>query len=341
MKNRLCELFGIRYPIVQAPMAYITWADLAAAVSNAGGLGTMGPNPGPGFQEEMPPVEPAGELLRREIRRLRDMTRHPFAVNFTIGRGKQIPYSDRFVEVGCEERVPVAIVSMGSSAVYTEKLKAAGCKVLHAVGAVKHAVKAQADGVDAVVCEGYEGGGHLGGEELTTMVMVPQVVDAVDIPVVAGGGIADARGLVAALALGADGVYMGTRFMATKECFVHPNVKRAVVEATDTSTVAFGRTVMLSRSLKNKYTEGHMALEAKGATFDQMRDFERSGTPELKGRRRTAAANVDGNLEWGTVGMGAIAGLIREVAGAADVIQALMDGSPKVLKRLQEVLPSR
>lgn len=341
MKNRLCELFGIRFPIVQAPMAYITWADLAAAVSNAGGLGTMGPNPGPGFQEEMPDVERAGELLRQEIRRLRDMTPNPFAVNFTIGRGKQIPYSERFVEVGCEERVPVAIVSMGSSAVYTERLKAAGCKVLHAVGSVKHAARAQDDGVDAMVCEGYEGGGHLGGEELTTLVMVPQIADAVDIPLVAGGGISDARGLVAALALGADGVYMGTRFMAARECSVHPNVKQAVVDATDTSTVAFGRSVMLSRSLKNKYTEGHMALEAKGATFEEMRDYERSGTPALKGRRRSAAANVDGNLEWGTVGMGAVAGLIKEIASAADIVQDLMQGSPRVMQRLHEVLPSQ
>jgi NAD(P)H-dependent flavin oxidoreductase YrpB (nitropropane dioxygenase family) len=171
--------------------------------------------------------------------------------------------------------------------------------------------------------------------------MVPQIADAVDIPLVAGGGIADARGLVAALALGADGVYMGTRFMATRECSVHANVKQAVVDAIDTSTVAFGRSVMLSRSLKNRYTEGHMALEARGATFEEMRDYERSGTPELKGRRRTAAANVDGNIEWGTVGMGAIAGLIKEIASAADVVQDLVQGSPRVLQRLQQVLPSQ
>ncbi|MDP6347440.1 MAG: nitronate monooxygenase [Dehalococcoidia bacterium] len=340
MKNRLCELFGIKYPIIQAPMAYITWADLAAAVSNAGGLGTMGPNPGPGFQEEMPDVEQAGELLRQEIRRLRDMTRKPFAVNFTIGRGKQIPYSDRFVEVGCEEKVPVAVVSMGSSSVYTEKLKAAGCKVLHAVGGVSHAIKAQADGVDAIVCEGFEGGGHLGGEELTTLVMVPQIADVVDIPLVAGGGIADARGMVAALALGAEGIYMGTRFMVATECSIHINVKQAVVDATDTSTVAFGRNVMLSRSLKNKYTQEHMALEAKGASFEEMRNYERSGTPSLKGRRRSAAANVDGNLEYGSVGMGAIAGFIKEISGAADIVNGLVQGSPGVIQRLQEVIPT-
>lgn len=294
MNNKLCQLLKVRYPIIQAAMAYISGADLAAAVSNAGGLGTIGPNPGPGFRKEVSDVNRAGELLRAEIERTRTLTDKPFAVNFAIGRGRQAPFTDRFVEVGIEERVPVAIVTMGSPDVYTERLKKAGCVVLQAVGCVKHAINAERAGVDGVICEGYEGGGHLGGEELPTFVLIPQVRDAVKVPVVAGGGIADARGFIAAMALGADGVYMGTRFVATHECTAHPAVKQALTSAADTSTVAFGRTTGLSRCLRNEYTKQHQELEQKGASFEQLREYERSGTPELKGRRPSVGQPANG-----------------------------------------------
>lgn len=334
--NRLRELLGIRYPIIQAPMAYISGADLAAAVSNAGCLGTIGPNSGPGFRKgDVQSVEEAGELLRQEIRRARELTDRPFAVNFTVGRGGQVPFSNRYVDVGIEEKVPVAIVTMGSPDVYCRRFKEAGIAVLHAIGCVDHALKAEEAGVDIVIAEGLEGGGHIGRDELSTMALVPQVVDAVKLPVVAGGGIVDARGLVAALALGADGVYMGTRFMATVECSAHPNAKDAVLRARDTSTVVFARKTGISRVLKNRYAEEHIKLEASGASFEALRDYERSGHAELQGRRRVPAALVDGNIELGSLGMSAAAGLIREILRASEVVDSLMHGTSGVLTRIK------
>lgn len=334
--NRLCELLGICYPIIQAPMAYISGADLAAAVSNTGALGTIGPNPGPGFRQgDIQDPEEAGELLRREIQRARELTNSPFAVNFTVGRGKQVPFSDRYVDVGIEERVPIAIVTMGAPDVYCKRFKDASITVLHAISSVNHALKAEEAGVDGVIAEGFEGGGHIGRDELTTMALVPQVADAVKIPVIAGGGIVDARGLVAALALGADGVYMGTRFMATKECSAHPNVKQAVLQAKDTSTVVFARKTGISRILKNRYVEEHIELESSGASFEALRAYERSGHPELEGRRRVPAASIDGNIELGSLGMSAAAGLIHEILSVSELINSLVHDSPMVLTRIK------
>ncbi len=339
-KTRICDLLGIEYPIIQGPMAWLSWAELVAAVSNAGGLGTIGPNAGARSMSDARDIDFAAELLRSQIRKARSLTQKPFAVNFTIGRGKQIPFSDRFVEVGIEEGIEIAIVSVGSSDVYTRRFKEAGAKVLHAVGSVKHAQKAEEDGVDAVICEGYEAGGHLGGEELTTLALVPQVVDAVKIPVIAAGGIADSRGLVAAFALGAEAVYMGTRFLATNECAAHPNMKQALVDAIDTSTVAFARKTGLSRCLKNEYTAKHIELESSGASFDDLRAFERSGTPSLKGRSRMPAAVVDGEIVHGVAAMGQISGLIDEIVPAAEVVKSMVEGSAAVLARLNQCLPS-
>lgn len=333
-KTRICDLLHIEYPIIQAPMAWVAGADLAAAVSNAGGLGTIGPNAGCRTQEEANDLETASRRLREEIRKANSLTAKPFAVNFAIGRGKQAAFSDRFVEIGTEERVKVAVVSMGSSQVYTARLKAAGMKVLHAIGSVDHARKAEADGVDAVICEGYEAGGHLGGEELTTMVLTPQIAEAVRIPLIAGGGVVDARGVVAALALGAEAVYMGTRFLPTAECSAHPRMKQAVINAIDTSTVAFGRMTGLSRCIKNEYTRGHLELEKRGASFEEVREYERSGAA-LAGWRRIPAALVAGNIEHGATAAGAASGLIRQVASAAEVIRQIVAGVPAVIARME------
>ncbi|MBI2909186.1 MAG: nitronate monooxygenase [Chloroflexi bacterium] len=333
-KTAICDRLGIEYPIVQAPMAWITPAEFAAAVSNAGGLGTIGPMAGIKGPREAGDADVVGERLREQIRKARSLTSKPFSANVPVGRGGRAPISDRMVDVIIEEKPPVVIVVMGSPALYTKRLKAAGIFVMHAVGSVKHAQFAEAQGVDAVICEGYEGGGHLGGEELTTFVMTPQVADAVKIPVVAGGGIGDARGLVAALALGASAAYVGTRFMATIECPVHPNMKQAILDAIDTSTIAFGRKTGLSRCLKNEYTREHVALEAGGSSFEEMREYERSGTPSLQGRRRVPAALIDGNVVHGSAAMGAVAGLVKEVVSVADLIQSMVKGADEILKRL-------
>lgn len=226
--NRLCELPGIRYPIIQAPMNWVSGTDLAAAVSNAGGLGTLGPNAG--ADTITADIELTAQRLRSQIRKVKEHTEKPFAVNIAVGVGEERKYSQRCVEVALAEAIPVAIVSVGSPDVYTKVLKNAGVKVLHAVSTLRHAKKAEEQGVDAVICEGFEAGGHKGFTELTTFVLIPMVADSVKIPVVAGGGIADARGFPAALVLGAEGAYMGTRFMATHESNAHHKVKEAVVK---------------------------------------------------------------------------------------------------------------
>jgi len=201
MRTRFTELLGIRYPIVQASMAWITDAVLAAAVSEAGGLGTIGPNAG--CTSVTPDVGETGERLRDQIRKCKELTDKPFAVNFVVGVvGWDRDYSDRCLEVGIEEGVPVAVVSQGSPMVYTPRLKEAGVKVIHVGSTVRHVRKAEDAGVDAVIVSGTEGGGHSGFDQMTTLCLVPQATDAVKIPVIAGGGIVDARGLVAALALG-------------------------------------------------------------------------------------------------------------------------------------------
>ncbi len=167
-RSSVCSLLNIKYPIIQAPMAWVATAELAAAVSEAGGLGTIGPNAGISRQSEAGDLELLLERFREQIRRARSLTEKPFAANITVGWGKQRPITDRMIEVAIEEQLPIAVISMGASNVYTSRLKGARIKVIHAVGAVKHAKRAEMDGVDAVVCEGYEAGGHLGAEELPT-----------------------------------------------------------------------------------------------------------------------------------------------------------------------------
>ena len=331
-RTRLCELLGIDYPIIQAPMGWISGAELVAAVSEAGGLGCLGPNVGLDQPSRDPQV--VGETLRRELRRVKDLTRKPFAVNFPIGRRSK-DVADRRVEVAIEEGVKVGIVSMGSPEEYTQKLHQGGMAVLHAVSAVRQAVKAEGCGVDAVVAEGYDGGGHSGMDEIPTMVLVPQVVDAVKVPVVAGGGIGDARGLVAALALGAQGVYMGTRFMATPECTCHPLVKDAILKARDDSTVAYGRrTYSITRALRNQFTQKFMEMELGGVPSEELRAFDRYLVPGDE-RHRMIVGLVDGNLGAGAVAMGAVAGLVKKVVPAAQVVRELVEEYDRVVARLK------
>ncbi len=331
----LCRLFGIEYPIIQAPMAWITCAELAAAVSDAGGLGTIGPAAGARGQEEEKDLDTVERNLREQIRKVKSLTDKPFAVNFPIGWGKQKIVNERRIDAAIEEGIPIANVSMGSPEVFTQRLHDAGAKVIHIVTSVKQARKSEEAGVDAVVCIGYEAGGHIGPDEIPTFVLVPQVVDAVRIPVIAAGGIADTRGLVAALALGAEGVYMGTRFLATQECNAHPKMKQAVVQANDTGIVAFGRRTGISRCLKNAYTAHHMEMEAKGASFDEIRDYERSGD-DLGGWRRVPAALIDGNIEFGSAPCGCIAGIIDEIIPAGEVIRLMVEEYQVVMARLQD-----
>lgn len=248
-RTRICDLLGIEYPIIQGGMTWIANAELAAAVSNAGALGIVSPNAGMKLEGNVV------EHLRSQIRKAQSLTDRPFGVNLPL----QIPEIKELIDVLMAEGVKVVTTSAGSPALYTGVLKEGGVKVLQVVASVRHALSAERHGVDAVVAEGYEAGGHNGFDELPTMVLVPQVVDAVSIPVVAAGGIADARGFVAALALGAEGVQMGTCFVTTKECVAHQNFKDGIVNASDTGTVITGRKLGPARILKNEFASKILA----------------------------------------------------------------------------------
>ena len=325
-KNRICELLGISYPIIQAPMNWVSGADLAAAVSAAGGLGTIGPNAG--VKTITPDVTQTGERLRSQIKKVKSLTDKPFAVNITIGIAGDIgrEYSRKCVDVVLEEGVPVVIGSVGSPDVYTSELQEAGIKVLHAISTAKHAKKAESVGVDAVICEGFEAGGHKGLTELTTFVLVPMVADAVEIPVVAGGGIADARGALAAMVLGADGIYMGTRFIATNEADAHHNIKEAVAKAEDVCTVSIPKAVMLSRVLRNSFAEQYLKMKEAGTSSQELNEFLEE--------HASNQAFVQGDVNNSEIYCGQAAGLVKGVESAAEVIQNI---TSQMILRFEEM----
>lgn len=315
-KTRLCELLGIDYPIIQGGMNWIANAELAAAVSNAGALGIISPTAGMKLEDDME------QNLRGEIRKTQGLTERPFAVNLPL----QTPDMDTLIAAVIEEGAKIVTTSAGNPALYTAYLREAGVKVLHVVASVRHAQGAQKRGVDAVIAEGYEAGGHNGFDELPTLVLVPQVVDAVSVPVVAAGGIADARGAVAAFALGADGVQIGTRFVATHECVAHQHFKKAVVEAIDTSTLITGRKLGPTRGLKNEFSEALAAMEAAGATPEEMLVFIGLG--------RSHSGELEGDVNEGEMYCGAVAGMVRDIVGAADVVRSIVEGYDRVVAAL-------
>ena len=327
-KNRICELLDIRYPIIQAPMNWVSGADLVAAVSNAGGLGTLGPNSG--AEDITPDVEITGERMRAQIRRVRSLTKAPFAVNIVAGFGEALKFSQKVVEVVIEEQVPVAVVSVGKPETYTRVLKDAGIKVLHAISTARHGKKAEDAGVDAVICEGFEAGGHKGFTELTTFVLTPMVADAVSIPVITGGGIGDARGFLAALALGADGIYMGTRFMVTRESESHQRVKEAVVKGVDVCTVSVPKEFMLARDLANRFTTEYLEIKKTGASPEKLNNY-------LDAHSQYHAQHL-GEADAAEICCGQVAGMITEVKGAGDVMNDVVENISACLADLKHRL---
>ena len=315
-RTRICDLLGIEYPIIQGGMTWIANAELAAAVSNAGALGIVSPNAGMKLEGNVV------EHLRSQIRKAQSLTDRPFGVNLPL----QIPEVKELIDVLMAEGVKVVTTSAGSPALYTGVLREGGVKVIQVVASVRHALSAERHGVDAVVAEGYEAGGHNGFDELPTMVLVPQVVDAVSIPVVAAGGIADARGFVAALALGAEGVQMGTCFVATRECVAHQNFKDGIVNASDTGTVITGRRLGPARILKNEFASKILEMESKGATPEELMVFI--------GIARSRTGELDGDMIDGEAYCGAIAGMIKEIVGAGDVVRGIVEGYSKVVAEL-------
>lgn len=312
MQTQLCELLGIEYPILQGGMAWVATAELAAAVSRAGGLGIIGAG-------NMPP-----QLLEREIKRVREYTQRPFGVNVYY----QSPFVDEIIETVIRNRVPVVTTGAGNPGRHIRRLQESGTKVIPVVASVALAKRLARLGVDAVIAEGMECGGHIG--ELTTMALVPQVVDAVDIPVIAAGGIADGRGLAAALALGAQGVQLGTRFVCARECTVHQNFKDMILRAGDRDTVVTGAsTGHPVRVLKNRFSRDFQRLEAAGASRAEL---EALGTGKLR------AAAREGDIQWGSVMAGQIAGLIRREMSAAEIIQEMVEGAKEVITSWKGVL---
>ena len=322
-KTRITEMLGIEYPIIQGAIQWLSRAELVSAVSNAGGLGVISSL-----------TFPTAKELQQEIKKTKSMTDKPFAVNVTmLPTLRPVNYEEYFT-AAIIEGVNIIETSGRSPEPYMKLLKDAKVKVMHRATRVRDIRTAERVGVDAVTIVSFEAAGHPGMEDVTSMVRIPIAVDAVKIPVIAAGGIADARGLVAALALGAEGIYMGTRFLATYECNAHPTMKQAVIQAGDTSTIAFGRRTGISRCLKNAYTARHMEMEASGATFDELREYERSGD-DLGGWRRIPAALVDGNITHGSAGCGAIAGMINEIISAGEVIRRMVEGYEAVLAKLR------
>ncbi|MFD1415449.1 NAD(P)H-dependent flavin oxidoreductase [Oceanobacillus jeddahense] len=261
-QTRITKLLNIKYPIIQGGLAYLAYADLAAAVSNTGGLGQI---------TAMSLASP--EDLQKEIQKVKQLTDQPFGVNFAIGQhGRKF---DHMVQVAIDEQVPVVSVTGGNPAGVLDMLKDHPIKKLVLVASVRQAVKAQELGADAVMVVGQEGGGHLGRSDTGTIVLAPQVADELDIPVIASGGIVDGRGLMAALALGAEGIEMGTRFIATKEVQAHINYKKAIVSASEGDTVVIKRSLGTpARALRTPFTENILKLEKKyGNNYEQLKDY--------------------------------------------------------------------
>ncbi len=301
MNTRITSLFSIEHPIVQAGMVWVSGWKLASAVSNAGALGLVGAG-------SMKP-----ELLREHLRKMKSATTNSFGVNIPLLRGD----IEELIAVVLEEKVKIIFTSAGHPARHIEKFKPAGCTVVHVIANVKQALKAQECGCDAVVAEGFEAGGHNGVDEITTLALVPQVVDAVKIPVIAAGGIADGRGMLAAFALGAEGVQIGTRFAATIESSAHEFYKQKIVEAKDGDTILTYRNIVPLRALKNPFMEQVQKEELhNGMTRERMM--------ELHGKGRERKGIFEGNWEEGEFEMGQSSGLVKEILPAAEVVKRMM-----------------
>lgn len=319
-KTRITEMLGIQYPIIKGGMAVISRAELVAAVSNAGGLGIL-----------ISAHFTSGEELRQEIRRTKNLTNKPFGVNISLFPSqKPLPNSD-FVDVIIDEKVAVAETSgIRGPGEFAPRLKKGGVKLIHKCAYVKHAVVAEREGADAVTVVGVENGGATGMEDVTTMVMVPLAVDAVKIPVLAGGGIGDARGLVAALALGAEGVVMGTRFMAVKESPLHPRAKEWMLRSKETDTVIVERSIRNThRSLRNKATDKVLDMESKGATLQDLLPFI--------GGQGAHKVYIDGDLDAGMAYCGEVVGQINDIPTCQEVIDRMVKGAMSIRERLDKV----
>ena len=309
--TRICEILNIQYPIIQGGMAWAANHELAQGVSNAGGLGIIAAGNAP------------KEVVKEEIQKVKEKTNKPFGVNIML----MSPFAEEIVDLVCEEKVPVVTTGAGNPGKYMEKLKNAGIKVIPVVPTVALARRMEKQGADALIVEGTEAGGHIG--ELTTMAIVPQIVEAVDIPIIAAGGIADGRGFLAALALGAEGIQMGTRFVCSTECIAHENYKGKIVKSKDRDAIVTGRSTGYPvRVLKNKFTKEYLELEKQGVPFEELEEL---------GAGRLRLAVIEGDMDNGSVMAGQISGMIKDIKSCEEIINNIINEGEKYLERLNAI----
>jgi enoyl-[acyl-carrier protein] reductase II len=311
VKTRITELLGIEYPIFQAAMSWASSsAPLVVAVSNAGGMGVLGAGP----------LRP--DDFRRVLKEIRQGTSKPFGVNIPLNATR----APELLDIALAARIPVMVASQGGPRAHLARFRAVGTKWLHVVASVEHALKAQDAGVDALVVDGAEAGGHPPPSEVGTLVLVRRVVRAAKLPVVASGGIADGAGIAAMLALGADAVQLGTRFIATPEANVHENYKQAVLKADVHQTALVGRGGLPIRQLANRFSEEYLSRERKGASGSELLDVFNSSS--LK------KAALEGDVDWGKVEAGQSAGLVDDIVPAAELFGRLVREMEEARKRL-------
>lgn len=314
-ETRITELLGIKYPIIQGGMVWLSRAELAAAVSNAGGLGII---TSADFTTK--------DELRKELRKAKSLTDKPFGVNINLAPSTHPVNTEEYIEVIVDERIRVVETSGRSPEPYMKQLKQGNLIVLHkAPGAVRYAEAVEAIGCDAISIIGYECGGHPGPDDTGSLVLVRATVETVKIPVVAGGGFADAQGFVAALALGADGILMGTRFMATKECPAHPNFKEWLVRAKETDTFITQRSIRApARNLRNEPALKVLEMENKGATLEELLTVTRGDNAQR--------LYFEGDLEAGMAECGQVVGLINDIPTVKEVIDGIIEGAEEIIK---------
>ncbi len=310
IKSKVAKMLGLKYPVFQGGMAWVATAELVSAVSNAGALGIIGSG-------SMDP-----ETLEKEIHKTKKLTDRPFGVNLMLMN----PFIDDLVDVVVKEKVAVVTTGAGNPGKYIDKFKKAGIKIFPIAPMLALAKRLEKLGVDGIIAEGGESGGHVG--ELTTMVLVRVIARNVKIPVIAAGGISDAESVVAAFALGADAVQMGTRFVVAKECKVHENYKKAIINADARDAVVTGRTTGHPvRCLRNRLTREFDRLEREGAPKEKLEEL---GTGKLR------LAAVEGDMKWGSVMMGQVAGLIEKEQSVSEILEEIFNEVPNVVKRLNE-----
>jgi enoyl-[acyl-carrier protein] reductase II len=313
MKPKICDLFNIKYPIIQAGMIWCSGWRLASAVSNAGGLGLIGSG-------SMYP-----EVLREHIKKCKAATNQPFGVNVPL----LYPNIEEHIKVIIEEGVKIVFTSAGNPKTWTQHLKEKGITVVHVVSNVKFAIKCQEAGVDAIVAEGFEAGGHNGREETTTMVLIPMVKKAIKVPLIAAGGVGSGASVVAAFALGADGVQIGSVFAATKESSAHENFKNTIVHTPEGETQLTLKQLTPVRLIKNKFFKEVDAAEKRGASTEELQ--------QLLGRARAKKGMFEGDLEEGELEIGQISGAITKIKSAAQVVEEIMIEFKEVQNKLKNI----